>query len=259
MTPPPDERRTLQAARACLTRLLPALSPFADQEVRSLTLEAGLLALTSAARPQELELPGQLQRHLDLMRGPGGNQRPLTPPPGQQRTFPALPSGNFGRDLYEPSLRHMQRYAHQVGLPWFTRQTPTKARMQVSYRVTAAFERALDEAWRVRAPRGGTRNALQATLVLAYLSVPEVRQRAQAVQDLRYGKVKPSQAIVEDGERVTQMLYRCGIPARGAPTLRHHVVQLSLRVPQLRFQPICKSQRTSARLFQAGKFVRGPA
>ncbi|MDP9764470.1 hypothetical protein QO006_001895, partial [Deinococcus enclensis] len=34
---------------------------------------------------------------------------------------------------------------------------------------------------------------------------------------------------------------------------------LSVRVPQLRFQPICKSQRTSARLFQAGKFVRGPA
>ena len=34
---------------------------------------------------------------------------------------------------------------------------------------------------------------------------------------------------------------------------------IDVRVPQLRFQPICKSQRTSARLFQAGKFVRGPA
>ncbi|WP_191240917.1 class I SAM-dependent DNA methyltransferase, partial [Deinococcus ficus] len=41
----------------------------------------------------------------------------------------------------------------------------------------------------------------------------------------------------------------------GAPTR----VYIMVRVPQLRFQPICKSQRTSARLFQAGKFVRGPA
>ncbi len=32
-----------------------------------------------------------------------------------------------------------------------------------------------------------------------------------------------------------------------------------LRVPQLRYQPICKSQRTSARLFEAGEFVRGPS
>lgn len=228
MTPLSDERHTLHTARACLARLLPALSPFSDPEVRSLTLEAGVLALTAAARPQHLELTSQLQRHLDRMRQPGRNQRQLLLPRSQQRDSDP-PTVGLGREQYEPSLQRMQRFAHQVGLPWFTRQTPSKHRTQVSYRVTKAFERALDEAWRSHAPHGGTRNALQATLVLAYLSVPEVRQRVQAVQDLRYGQATPSPATDEDGERVAQVLRRCSIPARGAPTLRHQVVQLSYR------------------------------
>ncbi|WP_157882909.1 hypothetical protein [Deinococcus soli (ex Cha et al. 2016)] len=227
MTPLSDERHTLHTARACLARLLPALSPFSDPEVRSLTLEAGLLALTAAARPQHLELTSQLHRHLDRMRQPGRNQRQLLPHSQQRDSDP--PTVRLGREQFEPSLQRMQRFAHQVGLPWFTRQTPSKHRMQVSYRVTEAFERALDEAWRLHAPHGGTRNALQATLVLAYLSVPEVRQRVQAVQDLRYGQATPSPATDEDGERVAQVLRRCCIPVRGAPTLRHQVVQLSYR------------------------------
>lgn len=227
MTPLSDERHTLHTARACLARLLPALSPFSDPEVRSLTLEAGLLALTAAARPQHLELTSQLHRHLDRMRQPGRNQRQLLSHSQQRDSDP--PTVRLGREQFEPSLQRMQRFAHQVGLPWFTRQTPSKHRMQVSYRVTEAFERALDEAWRLHAPHGGTRNALQATLVLAYLSVPEVRQRVQAVQDLRYGQATPSPATDEDGERVAQVLRRCSIAARGAPTLRHQVVQLSYR------------------------------
>ncbi len=40
---------------------------------------------------------------------------------------------------------------------------------------------------------------------------------------------------------------------------RRILLEILVRVPQLRYQPICKSQRTSARLFEAGEFVRGPS
>ena len=53
------------------------------------------------------------------------------------------------------------------------------------------------------------------------------------------------------GRKSSALLFRLRLPMFVSP--------LELRVPQLRFQPICKSQRTSARLEQAGKFVWGPA
>ena len=69
---------------------------------------------------------------------------------------------------------------------------------------------------------------LQATLALAYLSLPEFRARVRRVQDVRYART-PVTSVSEEARNVAALLTRCRLPARGAPALRNEVVQLSYR------------------------------
>lgn len=229
-----EDQLNLHAARLYLTRLLPHQVPFTQQELQSLTLKAGLWSLHRQAQLAELTLTDQLQAHVRLLRGQGSDldQRAaqqlrrgdqLSPPrliPVQEDAAPQ----SFGADL-----ERMQQQAHRLRLPWFTRQRITQAKAQVSYRVTEALERALHDAWMPQAPRGGSRNDLQATLALAYLSLPKFKRRVQQLQDARYANT-PLATPSEEARKIAALLARCHIPARGAPTLRNDVVQLSYRV-----------------------------
>ncbi len=152
--------------------------------------------------------------------------RPLLPGHRPEAAHCA-PEISADTDLHR-RLDLLQQQARRLGLPWLTRHSITQFKTQVSYRVTRALEQALDEAWKDQAPRGGSRNALQTTLVLAYLALPDFQQRVRNVQDFRYGQTWPG-APSDETARVIALLTRCRLPARGAPTLRHWVVQLSHR------------------------------
>ncbi|GGR61607.1 hypothetical protein GCM10008959_24390 [Deinococcus seoulensis] len=245
MTDHDEDRRNLHAARAYLARLLPTFMPLSDAEVRSLALKAGMWSLHEETRPLERALRGHLQGHARLLRGTGSELDRLD---AQQLRRPAVENNREdifprsfspAREAAEarpaaPSIIHgsaaakMRALAERLYVPWLTRLPLPKARMQVSYRATRAFEGALDDAWKVRAPKGGSRNTLHTTLVLAYLAVPEVRIRVKAAQNTRYAKDGEG-VESEDARRIRELLRRCGIPNDGAPTLRDGVTQLSYR------------------------------
>ncbi|GGL94486.1 hypothetical protein GCM10010840_35630 [Deinococcus aerolatus] len=228
-----EDQLNLHAARLYLTRLLPHLAPFTQRELQGLTLKAGLWSLYRQTQPAEPRLTDHLQAHARLLRGYGSELDRLEAQHLRQAdrraTPPLLPSGEDVSSL-PPNLglEEMQRLAHRLDLPWFTRQPITRAKTQVSYRVTRSFERALQDAWKEGAPRGASRSVLQATLALAYLSLPEFRARVRQVQDIRYAPT-PVTTVSEEARNVATLLTRCRLPAHGAPALRNEVVQLSYR------------------------------
>ncbi|WP_019587763.1 hypothetical protein [Deinococcus apachensis] len=234
-----EDQLNLHAARSYLTRLLPHLAPFTGQELQSLTLKAGLWSLYQHTRPPEADLTAHLQSHARLLRGQEG---PLDHLEAQHLRQQAAGGPNVVPSRLEsqeeagadnaPRLEKMRQQAQRLGLPWFTRRAISHAKTQVSYRVTQPFEQALEEAWKVQVPRGGSRNALQATLALAYLSLPEFQRRVRRLQDVRYAR-QGTGVISEEAQRVAALLTRCRLPARGAPTLRNEVVQLSYRTTTL--------------------------
>ncbi|MFC4452372.1 hypothetical protein [Deinococcus sonorensis] len=226
----PEDQLNLQAARAYLTRLLPNLAPFSAEEVQSLTLKAGLWSLFVQTRPPQHDLTGQLLSHLRLVRGAESDldrleaQHLRRPTKTETMTPPRLLSDQQSQD----ALQRLRQQAQQLGVPWLTRHPIEKDKTQVSYRVTGAFIRQLGGAWKKAAPKGGTRNALQVTLALAYLSLPDFRRRVRALQDARY-TINIHEPSAADFEPVAALLESCGLPSRGAPTLRDDVVQLSYR------------------------------
>ena len=229
-----EDQLNLHAARLYLTRLLPHLAPFTGDELRSLTLKAGLWALYQHTHPVEPGLGTHLLAHARLLREQENDLAPLKAqhlrPPFPRHPLEVAHSASeidASTDLNR-RLDQLRHQARRLGLPWFTRHSITQSRTQVSYRVTRAFEQALDEAWKEQAPRRGSRNALQTTLVLAYLALPDLRQRVRTFQDFRYGQTW-SGAPSDEAARVIALLAHCHLPARGAPTLRHQVVQLSYR------------------------------
>lgn len=228
-----EDQLNLHAARLYLTRLLPHLAPFTGDELRSLTLRAGLWALYQHTQPVEPGLSPHLVAHARLMREQGSDLDLLEAQhlrQSDERSGPWLrPSEEeVSRPPSNSGLEKMQQLAHGLGLPWFTRQPITRAKTQVSYRVTRSFERALHHAWKEEAPRGASRSVLQATLALAYLSLPEFRARVRQVQDVRYART-PVTSVSQEARNVAALLTRCRLPARGAPALRNEVVQLSYR------------------------------
>lgn len=229
----PEDQLNLHAARLYLTRLLPHVAPFTQRELQGLTLKAGLWSLYHQTQPVEPTLTDHLQAHARLLRGQGSELDRLEAQhlrqAGRRATPPLIPIGEeVSRLPSNPSLEKMQQLAHRMDLPWFTRQPITRAKTQVSYRVTRAFERALHDAWKENAPRGASRSVLQATLALAYLSLPEFRQRVRQLQDVRYART-PGTTVSEEARNVAALLTRCRLPTRGAPALRNEVVQLSYR------------------------------
>lgn len=230
---PSDDQLNLQAARLYLTRLLPHLAPFTPTEVQGLTLKAGLWSLYRQTQPAEPTLTDHLQAHARLVRGQGSDLDRLEAQHLRQAEQPATPpllpvEANLRASASSPSLERMRHLARRLDLPWFTRQPLTQAKTQVTYRVTRSFERALHDAWKENAPSGASRSDLQSTLALAYLSLPEFRQRVRQVQDIRYART-PVASAPEEASNVAALLIRCHLPARGAPTLRNEVVQLSYR------------------------------
>lgn len=226
-----EDQLNLHAARLYLTRLLPHLAPFTQRELQGLTLKAGLWSLYRQTQPSEPALTDHLQAHARLLRGQGSELDRLEAQHLRQASQGPRPPAAAQESNRAPSsaaLEQMQRLAQKLHLPWFTRQPITQAKTQVSYRVTRSFERALQDAWKEHSPQGASRSVLQATLVLAYLSLPEFRQRVRQVQDIRYARI-PVTAISEDARNVATLLARCRLPARGAPVLRNEVVQLSYR------------------------------
>ncbi len=226
-----EDQLNLHAARLYLTRLLPHLAPFTQRELHGLTLKAGLWSLYRQTQPSEPALTDHLQAHARLLRGQGSELDRLEAQHLRQAgQGPRLPAAEQESDRApsSPALEQMQRLAQKLHLPWFTRQPITQAKTQVSYRVSRSFERALQDAWKDHAPIGSSRSVLQATLVLAYLGLPEFRQRVRQVQDIRYARI-PVTVISEDARNVATLLTRHRLPARGAPALRNEVVQLSYR------------------------------
>ncbi|GGO19033.1 hypothetical protein [Deinococcus humi] len=228
-----EDQLNLHAARLYLTRLLPHLAPFTQRELQGLTLKAGLWSLYQQSQPGEPTLTDHLHSHARLLRGHGSELDRLEAQhlrQSNERPGPWLrPSGeDVSRLPSNSGLEKMQQLAHGLGLPWFTRQPITRAKTQVSYRVTRSFERALHDAWKEEAPRGASRSVLQGTLALAYLSLPEFRARVRQVQDVRYART-PVTSVSQEARNVAALLTRCGLPARGAPALRNEVVQLSYR------------------------------
>lgn len=233
----PEDQFNLNAARLYLSRLLPHLGPLTRQELQSLTLKAGLWTLHRQVQSAAPTLSDHLQAHARLLRGQGSELDRLEAEylrQGPRRTMPLFPSlaGSAEAVSAEPSedrsLTQMRLQAERLGVPWFTRQEVTHAKVQVSYRVTRTFEQTLDEAWATQAPRGGSRNALQVTLTLAYLSLPHVQRRVGQLQDVRYARTHAG-GLTAEASRIGALLARCHIPAQGAPTLRDDLVQLSYR------------------------------
>lgn len=232
----PEDQLNLHAARLYLSRLLPDLGPLTRQEVQSLTLKAGLWTLHRQTQPAEPNLSDHLQAHARLLRGQGSEFDRLEAQHLRQGHRLPLPLPFVAEPQVEPAhatadddrIQKMRHQAQRLGVPWFSRQELTQAKVQVSYRVTRSFELALEDAWTARAPRGASRNALHVSLTLAYLCLPEFQQRVRQVQDVRYARM-PSPVLPVDARKVAELLARCQIPARGAPTLRDELVQLSYR------------------------------
>lgn len=244
MTTYDEDCRNLYAARTYLARLLPTSTPLSDAEVHSLTLRAGLWSLHEETRPPERRLREHLQGHARLLRGTNSELDRLD---AEHLRYPAGETGARGAihpnarpqivEESAPKLVHkagaakMHALAERLQLPWLTRLPLPAGRMQVSYRVTRAFEQTLEDAWREKRPNGGTRNALHTTLLLAYLAVPEIAARVRYVQDVRYSRyIKDRNHLPsQEARQIGAFLRHNGISQKGAPTLRDQVTQLSYR------------------------------
>jgi len=205
----------LLTAEVILQRLFPLKTHLKPEEIQLMTLQAGVWALQTEADPQQRELPRLLRHQLTFLRQVSEVPAPSTP---------VRPS------LTEQDLSEVRTRFEALGQPWSIKRQLRDNVTQTSFRTYPEFMA------KVQAAQGPGLHAsdcdLQVTLSLAYLSLPELKSRVDALLRLRYQRALSAAELQQHPEaaRVAATLQASDLPWRGRVTLRRAVRHVAMRV-----------------------------